>query len=297
MKKTKKSVDAYKKMKEQISPKKDYFKPFKTSLQKGETEKKFKIRMLPTYEDQFIMFGEEQMNMAVIARKYWDMKIFRTPVISKNSYFITGQADINDEVVEGIWESYNQAKDADDKAGTQIFKEALPKDSYYSVVMVNDEVVIWEYPNGIFEKINEVNQQLVDDAKEGDDVYFINDLKHGRDINVSVKRNEAGMWGYNIILSVNENEAFPGKTDDEIYEILKNVPKISESMEIVDDEYLSSKLINFITGVVGEENIKSETKSDNDDGKTMDDPREKKEDVKEEKTTMSALDKLRNMGK
>ena len=37
-------------------------------------------------------------------------------------------------------------------------------------------------------KINEVNQQLVDDAKEGDDVYFINDLKHGRDINVSVKK-------------------------------------------------------------------------------------------------------------
>ena len=90
---------------------------------------------------------------------------------------------------------------------------------------------------------------------------------------------------------------FQEKTDDEIYEILKNVPKISESMEIVDDEYLSSKLINFITGVVGEENIKSETKSDNDDGRTMDDPREKKEDVKEEKTTMSALDKLRNMGK
>lgn len=288
MKKKKDAKESYRQMMESINPKSEYFKPFKITLRKDETLKRVSIRLLPTYEDKYLKFDGEELNLVVLAKRYWDsfnlkkkgLKAFDKPVLSSKSFFLTGEASEQDEIISRIFDLSNLAESEDDR---RLFLSLLPNDVHYSVALVDDEVVIWEYPKSIWEMINEFNGQIIDEAEEGEEIHLINDVRKGRNLTVKLEK-KGGNWDYIVTMASKESDAFPDMSDEEVDEILRSVPKIEENFDIVDDEYLNGKFDKFLELIGGD--FESETQDDEDEDDVIE---VSKEEVESKKRTSSDI--------
>lgn len=291
MKKKKDAKESYRQMMESINPKSEYFKPFKVTLGKDETLKRVSIRLLPTYEDKHLKFDGEELNLVVLAKRYWDsfnlkkrrLKAFDKPVLSSKSFFLTGEAGEQDEVISRIFDLSNLAESEDDR---KLFLSLLPNDVHYSVALVDDEVVIWEYPKSIWEMINEFNGQIIDEAEEGEEINLINEVRKGRNLTVKLEK-KGGVWDYIVTMASKETDAFPDMSDEEVDEILRNVPKIEENFDIVDDEYLNGRFNKFLELIGGD--FESETTETHDDEDEDDVIEVSKEEVESKKRTSSDI--------